>query len=515
MKSREDNIKDIIVQLERLEDEIMERERSLPSAFFEGLHPGNLESGRNLLHYLTLRSFDLRPLQEQLTSLGLSSLSHAESFTSANINNILQLLYSIPGGKPANRYTDTVAGLDYSAGKRQLRKNTAALFGAVTRRSSSIMITMPEETANDAAIVENFLSAGMDIARINCSHGTRETWEQMILHIQRAAAAQDKQCLIHMDLPGPKLRTGKINPKLCSAKKKKKGPGIRLHIDDLLEVYKRPVKGDREKRKKGEIKSYARISVTLPEVWAGVQAGEKIYFDDGKIGGTIIEITQEYLVVQITRARPEKGNLLREDKGVNLPQTDLSLPSLTAPDLEILPFICEKADMLGYSFVRKPEDVECLQQELKKYHCEDLPFILKIETREGFKNLPELLLQSMRSSNFGVMLARGDLAIEVGFTRIAEVQEQILWLCDAAHVPLIWATQVLENLIKDGVASRAEITDAAMAVRVECVMLNKGPFIEKAIKTMKNIDDRMIHHMSKKHGALRPLNVAMEFWKKY
>jgi pyruvate kinase len=514
MKIKEAQMNSLILQLEKLKDEIMEREISYSSVYYKTLPPNNLESARNLLHYLALRSFDLRPLQEELTSHGLSSLSHAEGFTRGNIENILQLLYRISGREPSNKYKNSTPILDYASGKKRLQENTNALFGTPDQPGSRIMVTMPDEAADNTTLVENLLLAGMNIARINCSHGSPDLWEKMIRNIRQAEASQGKKCLIHMDLPGPKVRTGKISSKLISKSKKKKGPGIRLHSGDTLQVYKRPVMGNRAKRKQGEVVKPARISVSLPEVWSNVKPGEKIYFDDGKLGGRVIENAEEFISVNITRARPKKGNLLREDKGVNLPETNLNLPSLTTADLEILPFICEHADMLGFSFVRKPADVENLQQELKKLDKEDFPIILKIETREAFKNLPELLLQSMRSPVYGIMLARGDLAIEVGFTRIAEVQEQVLWLCDAAHVPLIWATQVLENLIKDGVASRAEITDAAMAVRAECVMLNKGSFIEKAIKTIRNINHRMIHHMSKKHGALRPLNVAKDFWER-
>src|SRR5436853_963876 len=102
----------------------------------------------------------------------------------------------------------------------------------------------------------------------------------------------------------------------------------------------------------------------------------------------------------------------------------------------------------------------------------------------------------MRSYPAGVMIARGDLAVECGWDRLAEVQEEILWLCEAAHLPVVWATQVLETLAKTGLPSRAEITDAAMAQRAECVMLNKGPHVEEAIRTLADILERMQAHQS-------------------
>ena len=116
-----------------------------------------------------------------------------------------------------------------------------------------------------------------------------------------------------------------------------------------------------------------------------------------------------------------------------------------------------------------------------------------------------MLLAAMRTPCCGVMIARGDLAVECGFERLAEVQEEILWICEAAHVPVIWATQVLETLAKKGMPSRAEITDAAMGERAECVMLNKGPHITEAMRTLHDILRRMQAHQSKKRPLLRAL----------
>ena len=109
------------------------------------------------------------------------------------------------------------------------------------------------------------------------------------------------------------------------------------------------------------------------------------------------------------------------------------------------------------------------------------------------------------------MLARGDLAVEVGFERLAEVQEEILWLCEAAHVPVIWATQVLESLAKSGIPSRGEVTDAAMSGRAECVMLNKGPYIGEAVRFLDDVLRRMRDHHVKRVATLRKLKVAGDY----
>jgi len=117
----------------------------------------------------------------------------------------------------------------------------------------------------------------------------------------------------------------------------------------------------------------------------------------------------------------------------------------------------------------------------------------------------------MRSRVVGVMIARGDLAVECGYQRLAEVQEEILWICEAAHVPVIWATQVLESLAKSGIPSRSEITDAAMGERAECVMLNKGPYVVAAVRILDDILRRMQDHQEKKRSMLRKLRLASAF----
>jgi len=135
-----------------------------------------------------------------------------------------------------------------------------------------------------------------------------------------------------------------------------------------------------------------------------------------------------------------------------------------------------------------------------------LGIVLKIETAQAFRNLPAILLTALRRPHTGVMIARGDLAGECGYERLAELQAEILWLSEAAHLPVIWATQVLDQLARTGQPSRAEITDAAMGVRAECVMLNKGSYILDAVATLDDILRRMGGHHDKMNALLRPLH---------
>ncbi len=158
--------------------------------------------------------------------------------------------------------------------------------------------------------------------------------------------------------------------------------------------------------------------------------------------------------------------------------------------------------------MRKPTDIIALQNELKKYQSTGLGIVIKIETVKAFKDLPRLLLTAMRHYPAAVMIARGDLAVECGWERLAEIQEEILWMCEAAQVPVIWATEVLDRETKKGRPSRAEITDAAMSQRADCVMLNKGPHILAAIHMLDNILRRMQDHQQKKSPKLRKLSIT-------
>ena len=247
-----------------------------------------------------------------------------------------------------------------------------------------------------------------------------------------------------------------------------------------------------------------RIGCSLEAAFSDVRPGHRALFDDGKIEGLVREVTPNEIVVDVVRAGAA-GVKLRAEKGINLPDTTLRIPALTDDDRSHLPFVAQHADMVNLSFVRSREDVADLIHELEQLGADRLAITLKIETEPGFMALPQMLLEAMRWGEVGVMIARGDLAVELGFDRLAEVQEEILWVCEAAHVPVIWATQVLDSLARTGLPSRAEVTDAAMSRRAEAVMLNKGPFIVEAISALDSILSRMGGHVDKKRSLMRPL----------
>jgi pyruvate kinase len=606
----------LIAELTAIRAEMLElAAQSLESD--EELFPAYRESAANLVHYLALRRRDLRGLQMRLAALGLSSLGRAESHALATVTAVLKALHSI-GGRPWHPPRSESPALDFDSGQELLGQHTETLLGPTPQeRSVRIMVTMPSEGAEDYVLIHKLLQQGMDCMRINCAHDDDSAWLRMIEHLRRAERSLGKSCRIIMDLAGPKLRTGPLEPGPAVVKirpqrdaygkvtaparvwltgehspqpppssadaciriptawliRLRRGervtltdargasrafqvadvrdegcwveatrttylvPGTVLHhepgsgrgntmkaaVPDFPPVRERPIVlhvgdlliltgnlkpgGPASQDSAGKVLSPASIGCTLPEVFDDVRAGEPIWFDDGKIGGLIERVESDRVLVRITHART-CGDSLRADKGINFPESNLSLAALTAQDIEDLQFVAQHADMVALSFANRAGDVELLQEHIARIGPRRLAIVLKIETKRGFENLPAMLLAAMKTPCCGVMIARGDLAVECGFERLAEVQEEILWICEAAHVPVIWATQVLESLARQGTPSRAEITDAAMGHRAECVMLNKGPHILTAVQVLNDILIRMQAHQAKKSSMLRELRLA-------
>jgi pyruvate kinase len=592
------------------------RERALAlEARFEPelrrVHPNFAASARNLLHYVALRQFDIGELQDRLAELGLSSLGRSEHRVLASINAVQHALLRLGSSE--------VPGLDagslpFPPGEKRLQLHAHALLGEPpATRAVPIMVTLPTAAADDYDYVRDLLATGMDLARINCAHDSRDVWRGMVGNVRRACEELDKPCRIMMDLGGPKFRTGLLQPgpgvvrlrprrdafgrvlaprrvrcvpedepwtgtksavvpvprraielaevgdllrfsdargrrrKLEVVRKDAKGlvlelyktayiatgldfrlvspasgeqlefcfgelppveQPITLHVGDVLILTRDGAPGAPAVfGKNGKIAVPARVSCRPVEVFEQVAAGDPVSLDDGRIEGFVETASADEIAVRITAAKPT-GSRLRNNKGINFPATDFDLEGITVKDREDLAFIVEHADAVALSFVRRPEDVVALQEELGSYPGRDVPIVAKIETKRAFNALPQILLAVMRRYPAGMMIARGDLAIECGWVRLAEIQEEMLWMCEAAHVPVIWATQVLEGAAKKGTPTRAEITDAAMSQRADCVMLNKGPNILGAIRTLDDILRKMQRHHDKKSARLVRLSIS-------
>ncbi len=412
-----------------------------------GIEGERLDSARNLIHYLALRQIDLRGLQMRLAQLGLSSLGRSEAHVLSSLRAVLCALRRIQGTSRADTVDEQ---LDFESGIARLRRRAEVLFGTPRgERNVRIMVTMPSSAASDPRLIDEVLQTGVELIRINGAHDDRVAWKQMIKNLRRAEKKQAKGARVAFDLAGPKLRTGEQQD---PDEKILLSPGDRLVLTSLDKL------GRPGKRKKDGTRRPARIPCSLPEVFSSVEVGQRVWLDDGKIGGVIESVTADECVVDVRYAMKHCARL-RPEKGINLPDSRLDLPCLTSKDLEDLDFAVKYADIISLSFVRSPEDVLDLYRELEARNALHLGVLLKIETPQAFEALPRILLAGLRFERLGVMVARGDLAVEVGFARLAEVQEEILWFAEAAHLPVVWATQVLENLTKTGMPSRAEVTD--------------------------------------------------------
>lgn len=594
-----------------LRDEALRVEQSFAEELSQ-IEPAYRASARNLLHYLGVRQHDIRNLQRDLASLGLSSLGVLEAHAMASLNAVVDVLGQLTG-RELGREPD--APVDFRTGPLLLRDHSRNLLGPEpNNRYVRIMVTMPSEAATQPELVRDLLRAGMDVMRINCAHDDPDAWRAMVDNLRRAEREVGRSCRVQADLGGPKLRTGplaavgrllKIRPKrdylarvlaparvwltlaetpepapegiavvmpvsrelleaaqpgdelsLIDGRERERGlrvvsrqgqsclaeteqiiyavdqapltllrdrtkiadgrigplpeitPPITLFPNDILLLTRAETPGENATRDDaGAVVGPAHVHCTLDAAFRSVRPGESVWLDDGKIGGMVKANDGEVITIRITHTGPNGGRL-RAEKGINFPDTRFEMSALTDKDIADLTQVVGHVDMVALSFLRGPDDILLLEDHLHRLGAGHLGIVLKIENRQAFENLPRILLASLRSPPVGVMVARGDLAVEVGFERLSEVQEEILWLCEAAHVPVIWATQILEGMAKKGSPSRAEVSDAVMSSRAECAMLNKGPYIVETVRFLSGILSRMDTHLDKRKAMLRRLAIA-------
>jgi len=398
------------------------------------------------------------------------------------------------------------------AGEGLIERRAREVFGPPPPdRRVRVLATLPSNAAQDPDVARRLVAAGADAVRINTAHDAPADWAAMAAHVRAAATDLGRHVAVEIDLAGPKMRiAGGV-------------PEARQQVGD---VFWLAPPGSRPR----STNALPCVEVTLPAILEQVGVGQEVWFDDGKIGGHVVELATAEVdgapvgtaVRVVVEHVARKGQRLRLEKGVNFPETEIDLPVPTAEDLAALPHALGIADAIGFSFVQRPAEIDALHDAMGALLAGPPPallagpapalregppaLVLKVETRLAVRALPSLIVHALRRGPTAVMIARGDLGVELGFERLAEVQEELLWLCEAAHVPVIWATQVLEAMAKRGVPTRAEVTDAAMGERAECVMLNKGPYAEEAVRSLADVLRRMHRHQNKKTprlGALR------------
>ena len=311
--------------------------------------------------------------------------------------------------------------------------------------------------------------AGVNVFRLNFSHGNHENKAQIIERIRQINKTEPYNISILADLQGPKLRVGEIE-----------GGGMDIKEGDILTFINEKVVGNMDK-----------IYVSYPNLHSDVQVGEKILIDDGKLEVVVTEITKQKEVKVVVTL----GGRLLPKKGVNLPDTNISLPSLTEKDLADLEFIIgQNVDWIALSFVRKTVDITELKALLKAADCKS-KVIAKIEMPEAIKNLRDIIIESD-----GVMIARGDLGVELPVEEVPLIQKDIIRKCLHRAKPVIVATQMMESMIDRTKPNRSEITDVANAVLegADAVMLSaetatgKYPrlVVETMTKIIKEIEDK-------------------------
>lgn len=292
--------------------------------------------------------------------------------------------------------------------------------------------------------------AGVDVFRLNFSHGTHADHLKVIEHIQAINQEFNTHISTLADLQGPKLRVGKI-----------KDNALQLETGDIITIVNYDCEGTKD-----------HIYMSYDHFAEDCDAGERIMMDDGKLVFQVLETNKKDTVRLVTLY----GGVLSSNKGVNLPDTNIKQPSLTEKDLEDLDFILtQPVNWIALSFVRRPEDVEDLRKRVEaKNHPAKI--ISKIEKPEAVKNIREII----KASN-GVMVARGDLGVEMPIERLPITQKEIVQLCMQYARPVIVATQMMDSMITNPSPTRAEVTDVANAVLdgTDAVMLSAETSVGK------------------------------------
>ena len=312
-------------------------------------------------------------------------------------------------------------------------------------------------------IIEDLIKNGMNVARLNFSHGTHEEHLAKMKTIRKVRRKLNRPIAIMLDTKGPELRTGNFNI-----------DDVFLKPGDVFTLTTRDVEGTEE-----------IVSVSYEGLPNDVEVGSVIYIDDGLVQLEVTEIKDGTDVV----CRALNNGVLSNHKGVNLPGSKTNLPAITPKDIDDIKFGIENdIDLIAASFVRKKEDVYEIRRILEDNGGEHIKIISKIESQEGVDNIEEII-----EASDGIMVARGDLGVEIRTELIPIVQKEIIRKANKAAKPVITATQMLDSMIRNPRPTRAETTDVANAIidGTDCVMLSGetagGKYPVEAVSTMRNI----------------------------
>lgn len=315
--------------------------------------------------------------------------------------------------------------------------------------------------SSSAAVIAKLIRAGMDVARLNFSHGEHADHTKRIRLIRQEAAKAGKQIAIIQDLQGPKIRVGLMQ-----------NDAISLKRGDMPTLTSASVIG-----------TPSVITVSYRHLARDLKAGDTILFDDGRLELTMVKKKAGGVLAKVIR-----GGILKSHKGVNIPGSHLAIPSITSKDKEDIIFgIKHEVDYIALSFVRSAADIENAKRFMRTIGA-DVPIIAKIEKPEAVQNLDAII-----SASDGVMVARGDLGVEMRPEQVPLLQKKIIAACNDAEKPVITATQMLESMIENPQPTRAEASDVANAILdgTDCVMLSGETAVGKhpvqAVEVMARI----------------------------
>ncbi len=350
-------------------------------------------------------------------------------------------------------------------------------------RRTKIVCTIGPST-NDFDSIVNLLLHGMNVARINCSHGTHEIHARSISYIRKAAREYDYSIPVLMDLQGPKIRVGQM-----------KDGGQVLEDGSIITITGENVEG-----------TSSMVPIDYEKLVDEAEIGNVILLDDGLLEFKIIGKNGRNLEAQVV-----VGGLLKSRKGVNLPNVKISIPALTEKDLEDLEFAVEqKADFVALSFVRTADEVYDLKARLAKLGSE-ANVIAKIEKPEAIDNIDEII-----EATDGIMVARGDLGIEIATEEVPVIQKTIIEKCRKVGKPVITATQMLDSMINNPRPTRAESSDVANAVLdgTDAVMLSgetaAGKYPMEAVNVMDRICRKVEERSPQLYNSLKYKNPEMQ-----
>ncbi|WP_223068432.1 pyruvate kinase [Paenibacillus caui] len=312
---------------------------------------------------------------------------------------------------------------------------------------------------------KKLIMAGMNVARLNFSHGDFEEHGNRIKTIRQASQELGKSVAILLDTKGPEIRTGKL-----------KTEPIELVQDEFITLTTEEILGDKD-----------RISVTYKELPGDVEVGSTILIDDGLIGLTVLDVQGTEIKCRIVN-----GGTIKSKKGVNVPGVAISLPGITEKDANDIVFgIEQKIDFIAASFVRKASDVLEIRALLEKHNATHIQIISKIENQQGVDNLDEILEVSD-----GLMVARGDLGVEIPAEDVPLVQKMMIEKCNRVGKPVITATQMLDSMQRNPRPTRAEASDVANAIfdGTDAIMLSgetaAGKYPVESVLTMSRIAEK-------------------------